>query len=407
MPYPIILLDNGLKLIHKEVDSPVSHFGILINAGTRDEDENRSGLAHLVEHTIFKGTKKRKGYQVLRRMEDVGGDLNASTSKEETYFHTSFLSSDYSQAIELLSDIFYNATFPEKEIEKEKDVVYEEIKYYRDTPSELIFDDFETLVYKDHPLGRSILGTKRSVASIKREDILDFIRTQYTTGNVVLSSAGKISTDKLISLCNRYFAPYPLPGNERTRKPFLTYQPQKLIVHKKTNQAHVVLGTPSFSVMEDKKNAFMLLTNLLGGQGMNTRLNMAIREKRGLAYSVEAGYSSFSDSGLFNIYIGCDNDAWQQCVDLTFKELDKLKNNKLGTMQLHYAKKQFLGQLAISNESKLNEMLSIGRTALFFDEVETLEEFIDQIGEIKATEILEVAHDIFERDQFSLLVYYK
>lgn len=407
MPYPIILLDNGLKLIHKEVDSPVSHFGILINAGTRDEVENRSGLAHLVEHTIFKGTKKRKGYQVLRRMEDVGGDLNASTSKEETYFHTSFLSSDYSQAIELLSDIFYNATFPEKEIEKEKDVVYEEIKYYRDTPSELIFDDFEALVYQDHPLGRSILGTKKSVGSINREDILDFISTQYTAGNVVLSSAGKISTDKLVSLCNRYFAPYPLPGNERTRMPFLTYQPQKLIVHKKTNQAHVVLGTPSFSVMEEKKNAFMLLTNLLGGQGMNTRLNMAIREKRGLAYSVEAGYSSFSDSGLFNIYIGCDNDAWQQCVDLTFKELDKLKNNKLGTMQLHYAKKQFLGQLAISNESKLNEMLSIGRTALFFDEVETLEEFIEQIGEIKATEILEVAHDIFNRDQFSLLVYYK
>jgi len=407
MPHQYYQLKNGIKLIHKEVSSPISHFGILINAGTRDEENDKTGIAHFVEHTIFKGTTKRKGYQIIRRMEDVGGDLNASTSKEETYFHTSFLSEDYSRAVELLSDILFQATFPEKELEKEKDVVYEEIKYYRDTPSELIFDDFEALVYNEHPLGRSILGTHKSVKQIKKQDILHFIQNNYTLGNIALSSVGNISASKLLSLCERFFGEQPLVTSPRERKPFTTYTPATKITHKNTSQTHVMLGTLAYSFHDEPKNTFLLLTNLLGGQGMNTRLNMTIREKLGLAYTVEASYSPFSDSGLFNIYIGCDNSTWERCIDLTYKELHKLKQQKLGTMQLHYAKKQFLGQLAISNEAKLNEMLAMGRTLLFFEEVETLEELIAQIDAITADNILQVANEVFNQELFSLLIFTK
>lgn len=407
MPHPIFLLDNGIKLIHKETDSPISHFGVLVNAGTRDEPAGKTGLAHYVEHTIFKGTTHRKGFQVLRRMEDVGGDLNASTSKEETYFHSSFLSTDYKRAVELLSDIFFNATFPEKELEKEKDVVYEEIKYYRDTPSELIFDDFEALVFGNHPLGRPVLGTRKSVSSIKRKDIVSFIENNYTLDHLVLCSAGNIPLKKLGKMCNEFFGGHPLHTANRKREPFAGYLPQKVCRHKNTNQTHVVLGVPSYSLYEESKNAFFLLTNLLGGQGMNTRLNMTIREKLGLAYTVEAGYSPFSDTGLFTVYIGCDNGLWKKCIDITFKELEKLKTQKLGTLQLHYAKKQFLGQLALTNELKLNEMLAIGRSALYFEEVETLDEIIAEIESITPSDLLRVANEVLSQEQFSYLIFTK
>lgn len=407
MPYKTITLDNGIKLIHKKTDLPVSHFGVLVNAGTRDEKEGKEGLAHFVEHTIFKGTTKRKSYQILRRMEDVGGDINASTSKEETWFHSSFLSSDYERAIELLSDIFYHSVFPEKELERERDVVCEEIKYYKDTPTELLFDDFETQIYQGHPLGRSILGTSKSVKSLKREDILDFIKTQYTADNIVLASVGNISEKKLNKLCNDYFGKEPLASQREPRKPFLSYLPSQLVRHKRTNQAHLVLGIPAYSLYDSKRIPFMLMTNLLGGQGLNTRLNLLIREKLGLAYSVEANYSLFSDSGLFTVYIGCDNHTREKCVELVFSELEKLKRNGIGTMQLHYAKKQFIGQLAISNESKLTEMLSIGRNALFFEAVLTLEEQIEIIEKISKEEIWSVANEIFIQENFSSLSFIK
>ena len=405
MPHTILRLNNGIKLIHKEVLSPVSHFGILLNAGTRDEGTNKEGVAHFVEHTLFKGTSHRKGYQILRRMEDVGGDLNASTSKEETWIHSSFLTSDYERAIELLADIFFYSTFPEKELEKEKDVILEEIKYYKDSPAELIFDDFEEQVYKEHPLGRSILGTAKSVKSMSREDILTFIKTQYTLNNLILSSVGNISTAKLMKWCNHYFGNEKITDISRVREPFSHYKPSMEAVPKKTNQAHLMLGCPAYSLYEDKRTPFLLLTNLLGGQGLNTRLNMTIREKLGLAYTVEANYSQFSDTGLFTVYTGCGNDYWERCIELVYKEFDKLRHEKLGTLQLHYAKKQFIGQMAISNEMKLNEMLSIGRSGLFFEQVETIEEVIDKINAISSAQIQEVAQEILIRDNFSARIF--
>lgn len=407
MPREIIYLNNQIKLIHNQIKSPISHLGVLVNAGTRDEAENASGIAHFVEHTIFKGTTHRKGYQVIRRMEDVGGDLNASTSKEETWFHSSFLSVDYQRAIDLLSDIFFHATFLVKELEKEKDVVYEEIKYYRDTPSELIFDEIEEQVFQGHPLGRAVLGSKKSVKNIQREDILSFIGQNYANPHIVISSVGDISSKKLLKLCNRYFGGHTINNSERQRIPFTNYQPREVVKHKNTNQTHLVLAVPAYSLYDDQRHIFMLLTNLLGGQGMNTRLNMTIREKLGLAYTVEANYTPYSDTGLFSIYAGCDNGHWQRCVDLSFKELDKIKNTKLGTVQLHNVRKQFLGQLAVAQEAKLHEMLSIGRSALFYDQVDTTEDVIAQIESVTAEQIMDVANQLFIKDHFSTLIYTK
>lgn len=407
MPHHIITLKNGIRLIHKEIDSPISNFGVLVNAGTRDEKAHQMGLAHFVEHTIFKGTQKRNGYRVISRMEAVGGDLNASTSKEETYFHATFLSPDYPRAVELLSDIFFHATFPEKELEKEKTVILEEINYYEDTPSELIFDEFEDLVFAGHPLGKNILGTKKSVKNMKRQSILDFLALNYTLDNIVLASVGNIPTEKMVRLCEKYFGQMPVPKIERKRDPFTDYQPRTLHVKKNSNQTNVMLGNLAYPITDDKRDSFLLLTNILGGQGMNTRLNMSIREKKGLAYSVEANYTAFSDIGLFSIYCGCDPHHTDHCIELIYKELDKIKKNKLGAMQLYYAKKQFIGQVALSNETKLNEMLTLGHTALFFDEVDTVEESIAEIEKISAEDILTVANEILVPEHFCTLIFEK
>ncbi|HPT51763.1 MAG TPA: pitrilysin family protein [Bacteroidales bacterium] len=404
---PITTLKNGIRVIHQEVQSPISHFGVLINAGTRDEADDKGGLAHFVEHTIFKGTVKRNSYQVTKRVENAGGDLNACTSKEETDFHVSFLSPDYERSIELMSDIFFNATFPEKELTKEKDVVLEEINYYKDSPAELIFDDIEDIVFAGHPLGRNILGTKKSVKLLQRNNILDFIRQNYTSDHVVLSSVGNISTDQFLKYCNKYFGEHPLPTSPSHRTPFTDYRPTFTKKHKNTSQSHIIMGTTAYTLHDPQRVPFTLLTNLLGGQAMSAKLNVAIREKKGLAYSVEANYSPFSDAGLFTVYIGCDNHTTDKCIELTFKELKKISEQKLGTLQLHYAKKQFLGQWAITNETKLNEMLSMGRSALSFNEVETSSSAIQKIESITTDQILHTANEIFNPDNFTTLLYSK
>ena len=405
MPHQIFVLKNGIRLIHQEVNSPIAHFGILVNAGSRDEADEKMGLAHFVEHTIFKGTQKRKAYQIINRLENAGGELNAATSKEETHFYASFLSNDYPKAIELLSDIFFHATFPEKEMEKEKDVIIEEMNYYKDTPTELIFDEFENVVFKKHPLGRSILGTKKTVNTIQQQDIFDFIFKNYLPEHIVLSSVGSMKTNKVVALCEKHFGNSVFPNFQRKRQPFVDYQPTQMRKNKSVSQSHILLGNIAYSLKNKKKDAFLLLTNLLGGQAMNSRLNVAIREKKGYAYAVEANYTPLSDTGLFAIYIGCDLEMEEKCMEISFKEMKKLMINKLGTQQLHYAKRQLIGQIAIANESKLAEMIVNGRSLLAYGKVETIEETIAKVEKITAEEIMEVANEIFIEEHFSSLIY--
>lgn len=405
MPHCVIRLRNGLRLLHIPTASPISHFGILIDAGTRDEPEAHPGLAHFVEHTIFKGTEKRNAYRVINRMESVGGDLNASTSKEETDFYASFLSPDYPRAVELLADIFFHATFPQKELEKEKTVIFEEINYYNDSPSELIFDDFESLVFYQHDMGKNILGSKESVQQIHREDIMEFTSQNYTLENVVLASVGNISTEKLLRLCEKHFGNGRMKEGSRRRQPVGEYLPQNRTVSKSTSQTNVVTGTLAYDIHNPKRIPFMLLNNILGGQGQNTRLNMSVREKKGLAYTVESYFNAFSDCGLFSVYFGCDAHERDHCMDLVYHEIEKLKRQPLGSLQLYYAKKQYIGQLALAQESKLNELLAAGHIALFYDEVSTMDEDIRTIESITAAQLTDVANEIFDLSRFSTLIF--
>ena len=405
MPHRVVRLRNGLRLLHIPTASPISHFGILIDAGTRDEPAQHPGLAHFVEHTIFKGTEKRNAYRVINRMESVGGDLNASTSKEETDFYASFLSPDYPRAVELLADILFHATFPKKELEKEKTVIFEEINYYNDSPSELIFDDFESLVFNGHDMGKNILGTKESVQQIHREDIMDFIGRNYTLENVILASVGNISTEKLLRLCEKHFGNGRMKEGSRRRQPLGEYCPQRRTVSKSTSQTNVVTGTLAYDIHNPKRIPFMLLNNILGGQGQNTRLNMSVREKKGLAYTVESYFNAFSDCGLFSVYFGCDAHERDHCLNLVHRELEKLKRQKLGSLQLYYAKKQYIGQLALAQESKLNELLAAGHIALFYDEVSTMDEDIRIIENITAEQLCDVANEIFDLPRFTTLIF--
>ena len=405
MPHRVIRLRNGLRLLHIPTASPISHFGILIDAGTRDEPGQHPGLAHFVEHTIFKGTEKRNAYRVINRMESVGGDLNASTSKEETDFYASFLSPDYPRAVELLADIFFHAKFPQKELEKEKTVIFEEINYYNDSPSELIFDDFESLVFCQHDMGKNILGTKESVQKIHREDIMAFTAENYTLENVVLASVGNIATEKLVRLCEKHFGDGRIKEGTRQRVPFRDYRPQTRNVRKNTSQTNVLTGTLAYDIRHPKRIPFMLLNNILCGQGQNTRLNMSVREKKGLAYTVESYFNPFSDCGLFSVYFGCDAHERDHCLHIVMREIEKLKQNKLGSMQLYYAKKQYIGQLALAQESKLNELLAAGHLALFYDEVGDMNENIQTLEAITAEELCDTANEIFDFSRFSTLIF--
>lgn len=405
MTYNYAQLSNGIRIIHRETAGNVAHCGVAINAGSRDELPAENGIAHFIEHIIFKGTKNRKAFHILSRLENVGGDLNAYTAKEETFIYASFLSNYYERTLELFADILFNSTFPEKEIQKEKDVVLDEINSYKDSPSELIFDEFEELLFKGHPIGGSILGSPETVKSFRREDITRFMQRNYLTNRMVIASVGDIKLEKLVLLAERFFGAVPIINTEVKRDLFEKYTPESKVETKSNFQVHCVLGNLAYSLKNEKRTALALLNNILGGPGMNTRLNLNIRERYGYCYNIESHYQPFSDSGYFNIYIGTDNGYLDKSIQLIFKELKALREKPLGTLQLHRAKQQIIGQLAISLESKVSEMLSIGKSHLFFDEVDTFEIIQQKIDRLTANDLQDVANEMFVQDKFSMLTY--
>jgi len=405
--YHIFKLSNGIRIIHKEVSSNVGHVGVIVNAGTRDEDETNQGIAHFIEHMIFKGTKNRKAYHILSRLDDVGGDFNAYTSKEDIVIYASFLDQYYERTIELFSDILFNSTFPDKEIEKEKVVVLDEINSYKDTPSELIFDDFEELIFKNHPIGGNILGTKKSIKKINRNKLIEFIQSNFNTDNIVISSVGNISVKKLERLIKKHFEAIPENRRKHERKPVENYNPVNSSVKLKTYQTHCMLGNIGYNLHENKRNTFILINNILGGPAMNSRLNLGIREKHGYTYNIESNYTSFTDTGLWSIYFSADSDYYNKILDLIYKELSIFNSKELTSNQLKKAKQQFIGQVAVSLSSHRNEMLSMGKSLLVYDKVETFEEIVAKYNAITSMDILEVSKMIFDFDKFSRLTYLK
>lgn len=403
--YQTHILGNGLKIIHQQVPNKAAWCGLIIGVGSRDEQENEEGIAHFIEHVIFKGTEKRKAYHILSRIEDVGGELNAYTTKEDTCIYASFLPKDYERTLELFADLVFHSVFPEKEMQKEKEVVIDEINSYKDSPGELIFDDFEELIYQQYPIGRNILGSEKAVKSLQREDILKFVKRNYQPGRMVISSIGDIPFEKLIRLIARYFGDLPGEATPLERKRPEIYLPRTKIVEMDTYQNHCILGNVAYDYTEDKRLPLSLLVNILGGTGMNSRLNLNIREKYGLAYNVEATYTPYSDTGVFMVYFGCDGKDLEKCMRLCRREMALLCEEPLGRMQLYKAKNQMIGQLTLSSENYENMMLSIGKSFLIYGKVDDLKSICQEVEEIKPDLLQEVAREIFAPEKQSVLVY--
>lgn len=405
MDYERYTLENGIRMIHLHSDSAVGHFGLIINAGSRDEEEHEHGMAHFIEHAIFKGTKKRKAYHILSRIDDVGGEINAYTSKEDTAIHTSFLKNDYERAIELLADITFNSIFPGKEISREKEVIIEEIKSYQDDPAELIFDDFEELIFKNQPLGKNILGNPKDLRRFTKADIESFIQKNYHTNEMVLCSVGDIPFAKLIRLATKYFGSIKSNPRVNPRIKFDNYTPEIKTIKKRTHQAHCIIGNIAYNTHDKKKIGMTLLDNILGGPGLNSRLNLLLREKYGYAYHVESNYTAYSDTGMFAVYFGTDKENLEKSIKLVKKEFARLRENKLGVMQLKKAKRQLFGQIAINAENNANLLLAIGKSYLLFNKVDQLDDIHQKIESITVEDIQEIANEVLNEEKLSILIY--
>jgi predicted Zn-dependent peptidase len=398
-------LENGMRLVHHRIPGMVAHCGLIINVGSRDESGPDHGIAHFIEHMLFKGTRKRKAFHILSRLEDVGGELNAYTTKEETAVHASFLKDDYERAIELISDVTFNSSFPEKEIEKEKDVVIEEINSYLDNPAELIFDDFEELIFFNRPIGRNILGSRESVRSFTREKLSEFVKENYIPAQMVFCSVGNISDDKILKLFKTYFSGISTAEKTQRGEERWKYNPATVTKEMDTYQNHCIIGNLAYDLKDRRRMSMFLLNNILGGQGMNSRLNMSLREKNGLAYNVESSYNPYLDTGLFSIYFGTDRQYLKRSIAITMAELKKLRESKLGTIQLSKAKNQLKGYLARGYENHESLMLSLGKSLQVFDRIDTIEEICRKIDNVAASEILETANDVLEPSKLSTLIY--
>lgn len=403
--YQYFRLDNGIKLIHRQNNAPVSHLALMVNTGSRDEELSENGVAHLIEHMIFKGTNKRKAYHVISFLENVGCDLNAYTTKEETCIHGTFLNTYYDRALELFSDIAFNSVFPAKELEKEKEVILDEINSYKDSPSEEIFDEYENLLFSGHPIGRNILGTVETVKGFTRNHILRFIKRNYNTNEIVVSSVGNMNFEKLKKLVLRHFGAIPPSQNSKKREPFTSYQPKTQKEERDNYLSHCLIGNIAYNYEHPRKHSLVLLNNILGGPGLNSRLNLNIREKYGFAYNIDSQYTSYTDTGWFGVYLGTDPESVEKAENLVKKELKKLSNERLGVLQLARAKQQLIVQLAISIESGLSETLSIARAHLQKDHVDSMEEIIQKIRIINSSDLLEVANEVFDPGQLSTLIF--
>lgn len=398
-------LPNGIRIVFTPTQSNVAHCGFVINTGSRDETVEENGIVHLIEHAIFKGTSKRKTHHILNRIDNVGGEINAFTTKENTTIYASFTSDYLERATELLTDIVFNSTFPEKELIKEKEVVIDEIYSYQDTPYEQIYDDFEEQVFKNHPLGFNILGTVKSVSALNRTHLLSFIKQHYATNQIVFSIVGNFSLNQIKRITTKYLAVIPQKTTASKRKGFTTYKPTELILSKDTHQAHCTIGNIAYDAFHQHKNTFILLNNILGGPAMNSRLNMGIREKYGFTYNIESSYNFYSDIGLFSVYLGTDYKHIDKSIELVKKELHKLKTKKLSNLQLANAKRQLIGQTTLSEENNCNVMLGQGKSVLQYNYVEPLASIYKKVEAITETELIEIANEVFATNQLSMLLF--
>jgi len=404
--YNIKTLENGIRVIHQPVsNSKIVHCGFALDIGSRDEKPHQVGIAHFWEHMAFKGTKKRKTFHILNRLDSVGGELNAYTTKEKIFFHASVLEQYLDKAMDLLVDITFQSIFPEKQIEKERQVILEEMAMYKDSPEDDIQDQFDEVIFSGHPLGNNILGTEESLKSFTRQHFLEFLEENLDTERTVFSIVGDISEKKLNRYIKKYLDPIEHHKRKRERVPFDIYKPNTLNFNKEISQSQCAIGATAYPIHHPKRLAFFMLVNILGGPGMNSRLNMALREKHGFVYAIDAGYHPFTDTALFSIFFGTDPGQLPKSIKLVKKELKNLQVKPLGSMQLHVAKQQLMGQLAMAEENNMSYMLMLGRSLLDKDKIESLDELFEQIKQVSAKDLQDTAREIFAEDRLSILTY--
>lgn len=405
MEYQSYTLDNGLRIVHKQVNSHVAYCGYIIDVGTRDEKKEEYGMAHFVEHMLFKGTKKRKSSHIINRMESVGGEINAYTNKEETVIYSVFLEEHYTRAIELLTDLTFNSTFPQKEINKEIDVIIDEIHSYEDSPSELIFDEFEDIIFENSELGHPILGEEKLLKSFTTEKTAAFVNRFYRPTNMTFFYLGKTELKKVIKQVGKYQAFLKKEEIIRSRNIPQIIKNKNREVSKDTSQTHALIGARSYDLYNPKRKTLQLLSNILGGPGMNSRLNIALREKKGYVYNVETNLITYTDSGLFTIYFGCDNKNRDKCLDSINRELKKIRDNKLTTLQLEAAKRQLIGQIGISTDNRENVALTLGKSFLRFNTFDSMNVISEKINKISNIDILDVANELLCEKGLTKLIY--
>ena len=403
--YQVYALPNGIRLLFKHSPSTITHCCFIVNAGSRDEPEHKEGLAHFIEHLLFKETEKRSTSQILNRLELVGADLNAYTTKEYTFIHASLLKQHIERTINLFEDILFHSTFPQEEMEKERGVILDEIASYEDQPEEAIQDDFEALLFKDHPIGKNILGTPETVTAINQTDIKNFMAANYNTGEMVFAVFGDYDFNKLIKLFEKYFGWIAPNHTEKIRiAPNGNYGSSQTL-HKPISQTHCILGNTAYPAKHPKRYGLLLLNNLLGGMGMSSRLNLEIREKHGIAYTIESNYTTFSDTGIFSIYFGTDAEKTAKAMRLVQKELKKLREQRLGTLQLQQAKQKFIGQIALAEENRMSLIIGMAKSLLDFGHVDSLEQVFAKINAVSADEMLEISNEIFDDAKMITLLF--
>ncbi|MHC6730700.1 M16 family metallopeptidase [Segatella copri] len=447
MKYNTYTLDNGLRIIHLPSDSQVVYCGYQINAGTRNEEPGEEGLAHFCEHVTFKGTERRKAWHILNCLESVGGDLNAYTNKEGTVYYSAILKEHIARAVDLLSDIVFHSVYPQAEIDKEVEVICDEIESYNDSPAELIYDEFENILFKGSPLGHNILGTAEQVRAFKTEDALRFTQKLYRPDNAIFFAYGDIDFKKLVKLIQKALGECPkgrelacsadcksaeTPTEERIAEETPTGETpteemeagdanhkvqsskfnvqskvagQTIVMQKNTHQAHVMIGTRAYDVNDDRRMPLYLLNNMLGGPGMNAKLNLALREHNGLVYTVESTMVAYGDTGTWSIYFGCDEHDVKRCLRLVRKELDKFMQKPLSDAQLKAAKKQIKGQIGVACDNRENFALDFGKSFLHYGWEKNVDRLYEQVDEITAAQIQAVAQELFDKDRLTTLIF--
>lgn len=399
-------LSNGIRIVHQQVThTRVVHCGFILNIGSRDEDKELEGLAHFWEHMAFKGTHKRKTFHIINRLESLGGELNAYTTKEKVCFYASILKEHYNKAAELLYDITFNSTFPTKQIEKERQVILEEMAMYRDSPDDSIQDELDELVFANHALGRNILGTEETVSRFSQQDFFDFISSRLDTYEIVFSVVGNISFEKALKAIEGPLSQIQAKHTLYVRSGFHDYVPKRKTISRDVTQSLCGIGRPAYSLHDTNRFKLYLLNNILGGPTMNSRLNLSLRENHGYVYSIESSYQAFSDTGFFGVFFGTEEKTLKKSLTIVHREMERLRNKKLGFIQLHMAKEQAIGQMAMAEENYAALMLVYGKSLIDHGKIDPLDLIFEKIRSTTAEQIQEIALEIFNPEELSYLIY--